>query len=141
MQSPIKGALSGLKRFLATESPLKMMKTAFYFTLKSLFVLRYLNFCLDFRSCMTHDRNVWRRNLGNKQLQCIYCQISMKFGQLIEYNTRNIFLEKSHTKCCGETIPRPFSNKSNLSISLDLWSKVLSSLFLFYAKSRAIEIY
>ena len=32
----------------------------------------------------------------------------MKFGQLIEYNMRNIFLEKSYTKCGGETIPRPF---------------------------------
>ena len=33
----------------------------------------------------------------------------MKFGQLIEYNTRNIFLEKSYTKCGGEISPRPFS--------------------------------
>ena len=35
----------------------------------------------------------------------------MKFGQLIEYNKRNIFLEKSHTKCGRETIPMPFSKK------------------------------
>ena len=34
---------------------------------------------------------------------------AMKFGQLTEYNMRNIFLEKSYTKCGGETIPRPFS--------------------------------
>ena len=34
-----KDALSGLRQFLATESPLKMMKNAFYFTLKTLFVL------------------------------------------------------------------------------------------------------
>ena len=34
---------------------------------------------------------------------------SMKFGQLIEYNMRNIFLEKSYSKCGGESIPRPFS--------------------------------
>ena len=33
-----------------------------------------------------------------------------KFGQLIEYNMRNIFLEKSSTKCGGDTILRPFSN-------------------------------
>ena len=32
----------------------------------------------------------------------------MKFGQLIEYNMRNIFLEKSYSKCGGESIPRPF---------------------------------
>ena len=44
---------------------------------------------------------------------------TMKFGQLIEYNMRNIFLEKSYTKCGGETSPRPFSEKLKLSISLD----------------------
>ena len=32
---------------------------------------------------------------------------------------RNIFLEKSHTKCGVETIPRPFSKESKLSIPLD----------------------
>ena len=44
---------------------------------------------------------------------------SIKFGQLIQYNLRNIFHEKLYTKCSGETIPRPFSKKSKLSISLD----------------------
>ena len=34
-----------------------------------------------------------------------------KFSKLIEYNIRNIFLEKSHTKCGGETLPRPFFTK------------------------------
>ena len=29
----------------------------------------------------------------------------MKFGQLIECKIRNIFLEKSYTKCGGETSP------------------------------------
>ena len=43
----------------------------------------------------------------------------MKFGQLMEYNKRNIFLQKMCRKCGGETIPRPFFEKSNLSISLD----------------------
>ena len=31
---------------------------------------------------------------------------AMQFGQLIEYNTRNIFLEKSYAKCGGEASPR-----------------------------------
>ena len=44
---------------------------------------------------------------------------TMKFGQLIEYNMRNTFVEKSYTKYGGETIPRPFSKKSKLIISLD----------------------
>ena len=35
----------------------------------------------------------------------------MKFGQLIEYNVRAIFLEKSFSKCEGDTIPRPFLKK------------------------------
>ena len=46
----------------------------------------------------------------------------MQFGQLIEYDMKNIFLEKS--KCGGETILRPFSKKSKLSISLDQYSTV-----------------
>ena len=44
---------------------------------------------------------------------------TMKFGQLIECNITNIFLEKSYTKCFGETSPRLFSEKLKLSISLD----------------------
>ena len=43
---------------------------------------------------------------------------TMKFGQLLEYNMRNIFLKKSDTKCGGETITKPFPKKL-LSISLD----------------------
>ena len=40
----LKGALSGLRQFLAAESPLKMMKNAFYFTSKALFVLKIFKF-------------------------------------------------------------------------------------------------
>ena len=40
---------------------------------------------------------------------------TIKFGQLIQYNMRNIFAEKSYTKCGAETITRPFSKKSNSS--------------------------
>ena len=53
----------------------------------------------------------------------------MKFGQLIEYNLKNIFLEKLHTKCGRETIPRSVSKRSKLNISLDQYSKVLYNLF------------
>ena len=42
--SILKGALSGLSQFLAIESPLKMMKDAFYFTSKALFVLKIFKF-------------------------------------------------------------------------------------------------
>ena len=44
---------------------------------------------------------------------------TIKFGQLIEYNMGGLFLEKSYKKYGGKTIPRPFSKKSKLSISLD----------------------
>ena len=31
---------------------------------------------------------------------------TMKFGELVEYNMRKFFFEKSYTKCGGKTIPR-----------------------------------
>ena len=43
----------------------------------------------------------------------------MKFGQLIEYNIRNSFIEKLCTKSGEETIPGHFLKKSRFSISLD----------------------
>ena len=43
----------------------------------------------------------------------------MKPGQLIECNMKNRFLEKSYTKCGGETSHRSFYEKVKLSISLD----------------------
>ena len=43
----------------------------------------------------------------------------MKFGQLVEYNMRNIFVEKSYTKYSGETIPKPLCKKPKLTKSLD----------------------
>ena len=44
VKTGIKAALSSLRQFLAIESPLKMMKNAFYFTLKALLVLKISNF-------------------------------------------------------------------------------------------------
>ena len=40
----IKGALSGVRQFLANERPLKVMKNDFYFTLKAHFVLKIFKF-------------------------------------------------------------------------------------------------
>ena len=40
------------------------------------------------------------------------CNQAMKFGQLIEYNMRNNFLEKSYIKCGEEaSLPRYTKNK------------------------------
>ena len=41
---------------------------------------------------------------------------TIKFGQLIEYNMRNIFLEKLYTKCEGKTSPRSCPEKSKQHI-------------------------
>ena len=58
----------------------------------------------------------------------------MTFGHLIEYNIRNIFLERPYTKCGGKTSPSPIYKKSKLNISLDQQFKVLYSLLLWYAE-------
>ena len=39
---------------------------------------------------------------------------TMEYGQLVEYNIRNIYLNRSYTKCGGNTIPKVFSKNSNL---------------------------
>ena len=44
---------------------------------------------------------------------------TIKFGKLLEHNTRIAFLEKPYTKCGGQTILKPFSKKTKLSLSLD----------------------
>ena len=63
----------------------------------------------------------------------------MKLSQLREYNMRNIFVEKSYTKCVGETIARPLTKITKLNISLNQYCKVLNSLLLLYANLRAIK--
>ena len=114
---------------------------------------KYLNFCFNF---LVMQKNSLIRKIRliskifNVTLETIAIHIltnisrskgnqTIKCDQLIEHNMRNIFLEKSYTKCGGETIPRPFSKKSKLSISLDQYSKVSYSLFLWYAKLRTIR--
>ena len=38
---------------------------------------------------------------------------TMKLSQLIKYNIRNNFYEKSHTKFCGKTTPKSFLKNQN----------------------------
>ena len=132
------------------------MKNAFYLNLKSSLVLKIFKFLpwpfghvakrLDQKdkvnlkicdlaawlanNCNTHIAPNILRSKGNQ---------TMKFDQFVEYNIRNIFLEKSYLKCGGETSLS--SERSRLSRSLGQQSKVLYSLFLCYAKLRAIKIY
>ena len=121
------------------------------------FSRRYLNFCLDFlvmqqNGLIKNVRLISNFMTSQPGQQTIVTHIlpnisrskgsqTMKFGQLIECNMKNIFLEKSYTKCDGKTSPRLFSKKLKLSLSLDQQSKVLYSLLLLDAKFRTIEIY
>ena len=58
----------------------------------------------------------------------------MKFGQSIEYNMRNIFLEKLYTHVAEKLFPDLFLKRNQ-------WSNVLYRVFLLYVKLRTIEIY
>ena len=124
---------------------------------KLILLSRYLNVCIDF-SIMLKNNLIRKIRLissfmtsqPGKQTFVIHIlsniskskgNQTMEFGQLIEYNKRNIFLEKSYTKCGGKTSTRLFSGKLKLSISLDQQSKILYSFFLLNPKLRAIEIY
>ena len=49
---------------------------------------------------------------------------TMKFCQLIQYNMRNIFLEKSFAKCGGDASPRLFYKKLKLIIYLNQKSEM-----------------
>ena len=59
---------------------------------------------------------------------------AITFGQLIEYNKRNMFLEKSPTKCLGVASPKPFHIKSKFGISLKRQSEMFYGLFLLYVQ-------
>ena len=60
----------------------------------------------------------------------------MKFGHLIEYKMRKIFLEKPHTKCGKETNDRPSFRETNPSIYLNQQSEVSYNLFLLNFKDE-----
>ena len=123
-----KGILSGMRKFLATETNLKMMNNAFYFTSKALFALmlsRCLSFWLEFlvmqqngliRKIMFISNFIASQPGQQTIVVPILLNISrskgnhrMKFGQLIGCNMRNIFLEESYTKYNEETSLRPVS--------------------------------
>ena len=53
----LKNALSGLRQFWGTESPLKMTKNAFYFTLKALSVLEVFKFLVIFLDFLVIYKN------------------------------------------------------------------------------------
>ena len=62
----------------------------------------------------------------------------MNSRQLIEYNVKSIFLEKTYTKYNGEAFSRLFYKKSKLTISLDQQFEMIQRLFLLYVQ---VEVY
>ena len=88
------------------ESPLKMTKNAFSFILTTLFVLeifdvgnsliKKLRLISKFMTSQTGQTIITIHTLLNFS-KSIDNQV-MKFGQLIEYNMRNTFIQKSYTK-------------------------------------------
>ena len=63
---------------------------------------------------------------------------TMKFGQLIECNMRNIFLEKSYTKCGGETSPRHFSDKIKIDHISGYLRNLVSVLIKFGKRQTSV---
>ena len=61
----VKGTLSGLRQFLATESPLKVMKNAFYSTRKLFSFSRYWRFWLEF---LVIYQMAWLKRYGLLQI-------------------------------------------------------------------------
>ena len=113
-----KGPLSGVRQFLTIESPLKVMKNAFHFTLKAFFVLQIFAFLswlfgyvekrLDKKAMFNfkiYDVTDWTANNFNTH---ITQYLDKFFGQLIKYNMKNGFLEKSSRKWGRETSSKPF---------------------------------
>ena len=104
------------------------MKNTFYLTLKnSLCSQDILVFVLIFWSCR---KTAWLDNVSKfmtsqpgKQIISIHILSNItrsknihgiKFGQLIQYNMWNIFIEKSFTEYGRKSVTTPSSNKLNL---------------------------
>ena len=117
-------ALTFQKKFICfIESPFKMMKNAFYFILNALFVLKIFKFLswlfghVNKNGLMRKIRLISKSTRHNvsKQLQYTYCPIisgsksnqAIKIGHLIDYNKRNIFLQKICGKSDSDTSSRP----------------------------------
>ena len=107
-----------------TESSLRTMKNALYFTLKTLFVLKIFKFLSWVFGHVGKTASLGMIRLTSKFMTSqsgyqtiaihIFPNISqnksnqtMKLGQLIEYNTRNIFLQKLCRELGRETSPGP----------------------------------
>ena len=117
------------EKMLATESPLQMLENSFFFALKSLSVFKIFKFLswlfrhvekwLDWKykfNFLSYDVTKREANKCKTHIVQYLTKKSnqkMKFGQLMEYNMRYIFLEKSCKKCGGEIFPDPSPKNQN----------------------------
>ena len=83
-----------------SENPVKMMKNDFYFILKAFFFLNIFKF-LSWIFYHVEKNNLKRKRRQRKSNQTI------KFGQSIEYNSKNIVLQLSRKKWGRKTSFRP----------------------------------
>ena len=112
LECVLKGALSTLRSetIFGNWKPFKMMKNAFYFTSKVVFVLKIFKFLFDFlvmywNGLINKTRLIWNFMTSQPRWQAIVIHIlpnilrvkgnqAMIFGQLIECNMRQTFLAK-----------------------------------------------
>ena len=80
------------------ENPLKMMKNAFYFILKTLFVFTILTFSswlfgyvgkIAWLETWSQLQNSWHQKLVNKHSQCTYCTISQEVKAISRWDLVN----------------------------------------------------
>ena len=67
--------------------------------------------------------------------------LTMKLGQIIEYNMRYNFIKQSYTKCGGETSLRDFSKNRNSAYLSIKHLKFYTVYFYCMSKSRTTKIY
>ena len=119
----LKGPFLGLRQFLLIESPLKMMKNAFHFIWKALFIFEIFTFFSWLFGYVVKRldkklRLISKFMTSQTGQQMIIIRIStnvlrskgnhaMKFGHLIKYSKNNIFLLESCRKWGRETSSRP----------------------------------
>ena len=124
------------------------MKNAFYFLLKALFVLEIFTFLfwllVYVQKRLAEKAVVYFQITGVKdwikinynthivQYSRSKATQTMTFGHLPKYNRRNIFPEKSYTKCGEKASSRPFYKKikTELIFGLTVWNTIK---FVFFA--------
>ena len=130
---------------MTSENFLNMIKTCFYFISKTLYALKIFQFLSWLFRHVEKRLNPLSASVAliQKPVNWFALQINLVLDGLIRkirlifrevqatwdnekwsvnkiYNMRNIFLQKSFTKCDGEIVLRSFSKNSKLNVSLDL---------------------